>query len=567
MTLDKGNKKRLFLISVFLSIFIVGTILMLIIPISIKVTYGGIVVTSDGESIAFNVFEPAGKESQKKPAIIIAHGFMANKEIMKGYAIELAAAGYVAVPFDFRGHGQSSGILENSKLINDVIAIKDYLSSRGDIEMDSLGYIGYSMGGFPGNQIIKSDTAFKCFIGVGTGLATNASDIRIGNFTNPLNVLMIQAKFDEAVDLSTTKEGIGLRVGIDGSNVDVNQLYGSFEDGNASMIFYDDNTDHLLLAWDQDFIRAARDWVINTFPSIRPIDENFYVNIRGLILIIQCIGGIGFFFLIIEPLSERIVKVKEEERYIIKLERESIKSISIKGIVYTLSLSLVGMLMLIPLFLFLPISITGMMGMFLFGSAMALLIMFWRIGKKADITVKTMLKGVFKRPKGQLKKEVLLGVILAVILYIIVYLSTGLNYFAMIPYFIKVLWTPPYYAIYFLTFIILGIFFHVIIQNKFERDLKSTYKLAFLIFGFQILYFVVYIYLLCILMGSTFFMLTYFIAVPLTLLCSFVTTFLYKKTGNIISGVIVITTLFVGIISALSPFFLGINMLSIFGAH
>ena len=393
---------------------------------------------------------------------------MANKEIMKGYAIELAAAGFVAVPFDFRGHGQSSGTLENNKLINDVIAIKDYLGSRGDIDMDNLSYIGYSMGGFPGNQIIKTDTAFKCFIGVGTSLATNISDIRIGNSVNPLNVLIIQAKFDEAVDLSTSKERIGLRVGLNGSDIDVNQLYGSFEDGNASMVFYDDNTDHLLLAWDQDFIREARDWVINTFPSIQPVDENFYVNIRGLILIFQCFGGIGFFFLIIEPLSNHIVKAKEEERYVIKLERESINSISVKGIAYSLGLSLVGMILLIPIFLYLPLSITGMMGMFLFGSAMALLIMFWRISKKTDITVKSMLKRVFKRPKGQLKREVLLGIILAIFLYIIVYLSTGLNYFAMIPYIIKILWIPPYYAVYFFTFIVLGIQFHVITQNKFD---------------------------------------------------------------------------------------------------
>jgi len=567
MNPDNSNIKRLILISVFLSIFLLGTILMFITPTSVKVTYGGIATTSDGEDIVFSVFEPVGRESEKKPAVIIAHGFMANKEIMKGYGIELAAAGFVAVTFDFRGHGQSSGTLDRGNLIEDVLAVKQYLSERGDINMSNLGYIGYSMGGGPGNEIIKSDTDFKCFIGVGTSLPSNASDIRIGNSTHPLNVLIIQAKFDEAVELPVSKQGIGLRAGLDASNIDVNQLYGTFEDGNASMIFYDDNTDHLLLAWDQDFIREARDWVINTFPSIRPADENFYVNIRGIILIIQCIGGIGFFFLILEPLSNFIVKAKEEDRYFIELERESVKSISIKSIIYSLTLSIVGMIMLIPLFLFLPISIAGMMGMFLFGSAMALLIMLWRLGKKIDLSLKKIIKGIFKRPKGQLIREIILGVTLAVILYLIIYLATGLHYFAMIPYFGKALWTPPYFAVYFLTFIILGIVFHLILQNKFERDLKSTYKLSMLIFLFQIIYFVVYILLLSILMGSTFFMLTYFIAVPLTLLSSFITSFLYQKTGNIVTGAIVITTLFVGVISALSPFFLGINMLSIFGGH
>ncbi len=562
MALDDKNKKRLLLISIFLSLFILGTILMYITPISIKITYGRISTTSDGESIVYNVFEPVGREKDKKPAIIIAHGFMANKEIMKGYAIELATAGYVAVTFDFRGHGQSSGVLDRDKLIEDVEAIKNSLKNRGDIQMDKLGYIGYSMGGGPGREIIKNDLDFQCFIGVGTSF--NGTDTRTGTKSRPLNVLMIHAKFDEVANLTAIKENIGLRVGKDESKIDTNQLYGSFDDGNASMIFYDDNTDHLLLAWDQDFIREARDWVISTFDDIRPVDENFYVNIRGLILIMQCIGGIGLFFLILDPLSKLIVKPKEEERNIIELERESVKSLSVKILAFTMLFSFAGIIILFPLFLFLPLSITGMMGIFLFGSAMSLLILLWRIGKKTDLKIKNMIKGVFIRPKGQLKREILLGIILAAILYIILYLATGLHYFAMIPYLGKILWIPPYYAVYFFTFIIIGITFHLILQNKFERDLKSTCKSAFLLFIIQTTFFVSYILLISIWRRNAFFMLTYFIAIPMILLSSFVSTILYQKTGNIITNTIVITTLFVFVISTLSPFQLGIQLLSLF---
>ena len=106
MSRNSENNKRKFLIGVFFSIFLIGTILIFITPLAVKATYGGIAITTDGESISFNVFEPAGREAITKPAVIIGHGFMANKEIMKGYAVELAAAGFVAIPFDFRGHGQ-----------------------------------------------------------------------------------------------------------------------------------------------------------------------------------------------------------------------------------------------------------------------------------------------------------------------------------------------------------------------------------------------------------------------------------------------------------------------------
>ena len=139
------SKKRIVLICIFLAIFTVGTVFIFITPLSVKSTYGLSTQTSDGVTISFNVFEPLDG-GLNKPAIIIGHGSMVNKEMVKGYALELAAAGFVAVPFDFRGHGQST-TGDSNLMINDVIAIKEYLQTRGDIDINSLGYIGYSMGG------------------------------------------------------------------------------------------------------------------------------------------------------------------------------------------------------------------------------------------------------------------------------------------------------------------------------------------------------------------------------------------------------------------------------------
>ncbi|MHA1884780.1 MAG: hypothetical protein ACW96S_07005, partial [Promethearchaeota archaeon] len=125
------TRKRIFLLCLFLAIFVIGTVLIFITPLGIKSTYGQTVKTSDEETIAFNVFEPK-RGGVGKTAIILGHGVMSNKEMLKGFAIELAAAGFVAIPFDFRGHGQSSGTLERGSLNNDVEAIKSYLMSRSD---------------------------------------------------------------------------------------------------------------------------------------------------------------------------------------------------------------------------------------------------------------------------------------------------------------------------------------------------------------------------------------------------------------------------------------------------
>ncbi|HIP79098.1 MAG TPA: alpha/beta fold hydrolase, partial [Kiloniellaceae bacterium] len=43
----------------------------------------------------------------KGPAVIIAHGFAGSRQLMEAYALTLAHAGYVAVSFDFPGHGRN----------------------------------------------------------------------------------------------------------------------------------------------------------------------------------------------------------------------------------------------------------------------------------------------------------------------------------------------------------------------------------------------------------------------------------------------------------------------------
>lgn len=41
------------------------------------------------------------------PAVIITHGFAGSRQLMEAYALTLARAGYVAVAFDFEGHGRN----------------------------------------------------------------------------------------------------------------------------------------------------------------------------------------------------------------------------------------------------------------------------------------------------------------------------------------------------------------------------------------------------------------------------------------------------------------------------
>ncbi|MFX0070432.1 MAG: alpha/beta fold hydrolase [Candidatus Hermodarchaeota archaeon] len=557
------NKKRIILIVVFLSMFTLGTFLIFTTPSSIKITYGKTVITKDKETISFDVFEP-NNVKKDKPAIIIGHGIMVNKEMLKEYGVELAASGFVAITFDFRGHGQSSGELNRVLLRYDIKAIKKYLDSRGDVDMDKLGYIGYSMGGGPGNTIVKDDEAFKCFIGIGTSLSIDDDDCE----NRTLNILMILSKYDQAFDLKTSKKEIADRLDRSPADVRVNTLYGSFEDGDATKLFLDDNSDHLTgPAYDQDFIREARDWVKSTFPGVEPVDSNFYANIRALILVLQLVGGIGFFLLILDSTCGLLFKKEEKDSKepSHNLENQSLNSLIKKSFIYLFVLFIPGILIMLVFFLFLPISTAGFTLMLLYGAVFSIFILLWRIRKSETFKIKEIFLEPFRDDKIQIIKHVILGIVLGATLIAILYLSIGLNYLGIIPSFYeKIYWIPIYFLVVFIMYFIFGRFYHEIIQTKLSESMESTLKISLIIFSLQIIYFIAIIMLLSVLIGSLFFTLFFYIAIPIFYLSSLIFTILYKKTGSILSGVIINTILQTLIICTLSPYMLGLDMILIF---
>lgn len=551
------SRKKIILLSIFLALFIVGTVFIFITPVGVKTTYNKTVQTSDGVTISFNVFEPSRGGSNKK-AIILGHGVMSNKEMLKDYALEFAAAGFVAVPFDFRGHGLSTGEHTWGTLTNDIQAIISYLESRPDIDTSNLGYLGYSMGGV-GQRVVNKSTNFKCFIGPGTWLSTN---LRKGNSTAPLNILMILGRNDELLTLEELKIGLADYTGIPVSEIDANKLYGSFTDGNASKIYLDDLSNHVLGNWDPDFIREARDFVASTFPDVRPVDENFVTHTRLFILSIQLLGGFGFFILLIKPLSKLVLKSKEEES--LKLDWDENNKVKMGGkiIASSLILGFPGIMIFVPILLILFLAVAGFVSALLFGQAFTVLILLWRIGKKKNLKLKEIILKPFKTSRSETLRQFLLGGILAIILTIIVYLSGGLNYLGMIPSLVKVPWVPIFMVIHFIIFMIYGILFHGVFQNKFEESYKSLVKVSLAIFGFIFLYWLIILLIFSLIMGSFFYFGNFIpFAIPLFLINGVLSTLIYQKSGNVIAGALVNTLFFTLMICTISPYQSGLSFI------
>lgn len=110
--------------------------------------------SNHGQKIIGVVHRPEGPPGTKYPAVVICHGFTGQKvephRIFVKTAESLAAQGFLALRFDFRGSGDSEGEFHEMTLegeISDAIKAVDYLLAAEPVDPGRIGVVGLSMGG------------------------------------------------------------------------------------------------------------------------------------------------------------------------------------------------------------------------------------------------------------------------------------------------------------------------------------------------------------------------------------------------------------------------------------
>ncbi len=95
-------------------------------------------------------FIPAKNEIKQSPLIILVHGWGSGKKRMLRYVKPLYEVGYALLLFDVRGHGESDDFSAPTvkAFRDDVIAAIRYAKQRQDIQINRIGVLGHSFGGF-----------------------------------------------------------------------------------------------------------------------------------------------------------------------------------------------------------------------------------------------------------------------------------------------------------------------------------------------------------------------------------------------------------------------------------
>lgn len=101
---------------------------------------------SGDETLAGHIYVPATSESRDlRPAAVLIHGLGSGQKAMRGAARDLARQGVVALTFDQRGHGKSSGAYTGDSS-GDVRAAAQFIADRDGVEGSRVGIVGHSSG-------------------------------------------------------------------------------------------------------------------------------------------------------------------------------------------------------------------------------------------------------------------------------------------------------------------------------------------------------------------------------------------------------------------------------------
>jgi dienelactone hydrolase len=212
--------------------------------------------------IPVTIFRSKGG-ADSAPVAIIAHGFAGSQQLMQPMAFTLARNGYLAVTFDFAGHGRNEapmpgGVKDFEKsthaLVDEIGAVARFAQERPEAG-HGLAIVGHSMAS---DLVIRYAMENK---GVDAVAALSVFGREVTP-QNPKNLLVVDGAWESSRLIDAGRRIVAAAAG--GEALE-RVTYGDMEKGTARRFVLARGAEHIGVLYSRDALTETRDWMNSVF--------------------------------------------------------------------------------------------------------------------------------------------------------------------------------------------------------------------------------------------------------------------------------------------------------------
>jgi dienelactone hydrolase len=255
-------------------------------------------------SMPVTVFRPAAPPAggNAAPLVVIAHGFAGSQQLMQPLALTLARNGYIAVTFDFPGHGRnpapmSGGLADQDESLRVLLAALERVTDWARTwTAPGAGYavLGHSMASDIVVRHAQAHGEVPAVVALSLFAPTIGSDTPPDS---PRNLLVVDGAWEPRALRDEALRVIGR---VAGAGAQERVTYGRFEDGTARRAAFAAGVEHISVLYSAQTAAETVAWLDRAYG--RPPSPSPFVAAYGPALAALLAGLLGLAWLLARAL-------------------------------------------------------------------------------------------------------------------------------------------------------------------------------------------------------------------------------------------------------------------------
>lgn len=253
------------------------------------------------------LFAPAS--GARAPVVVIAHGFAGSQQLMQPFALTLARNGYVALSFDFPGHGANPQPLAGNSYDEAGLdaSTRALLASLGEVVAYArtlpqgdgrLALAGHSMA----SDIVIRYAREHPEIGATVAASAFSKEVTP---SLPKNLLLVYGALEPSMLLDQGREMVAqASPGTPPAQLRERETFGRFADGSARRLVFSGGVEHIGVIYARETLAETAAWLDHAFAR----SGSGFVDARG--------GAIGLLYLglllLAWPLSQLLPRLSPQ---------------------------------------------------------------------------------------------------------------------------------------------------------------------------------------------------------------------------------------------------------------